>query len=121
MRGRLLGIIALAAALVSCGSKAPTAPTSPAPGGGTNHTISIVLGAYAGGNGFSPTSLSIPVGDTVTWQNNDTVDHTATANDGSFDSGAITPHGSFSFRFTKAGTVSYKCTIHGFGASISVQ
>ena len=119
MRTRVLGIIALAAAVGACGSK--PSPTSPSSTGGTTHTVTIVLGAYSGGNGFSPSSLSIKVGDTVTWQNNDSVVHTATATDGTFDSGQIAPNGNYSFKFTKAGTVNYTCTIHGFAAAVTVQ
>jgi plastocyanin len=120
---RLLGIIGMALVLASCGSSpaSPTAPTTPTPGGGTTHTVLIVLGAYSGGNGFSPATLTIPVGDTVSWQNQDTVQHTATANDGTFDSGLIAAAGSFSFKFTRAGTFHYKCTIHGFSGTVTVQ
>src|SRR6476620_723459 len=40
---------------------------------------------------FSPASLSVTPGTTVTWVNNDGVAHTVTADDGTFDSGSIAP------------------------------
>ena len=61
---------------------------------------------------FTPPSLTVPMGTTVTWTNKDMVQHTATADDKSFDSGQLAPGASFSFTFTKAGTFTYKCTIH---------
>jgi plastocyanin len=62
---------------------------------------------------FTPGSLSVSVGTTVKWTNNDGVTHTVTANDGSsFDSGPIAAGASFSFKFMTAGTFNYHCTIH---------
>ena len=61
---------------------------------------------------FSPTSLTVTAGTTVTWKNNDNTTHTATADDGSFDSGNIAPGASFSHTFSAAGTIAYHCSIH---------
>jgi hypothetical protein len=61
---------------------------------------------------FSPPSVTIAVGDTVTWHNSGQAPHTATANDGSFDTGTINAGGSGSHTFNSAGTFSYICTIH---------
>jgi plastocyanin len=61
---------------------------------------------------FSPASVTVAVGDTVTWHNAGQAPHTATADDGSFDTGTINSGGSGSHRFTTAGTFSYICTIH---------
>jgi LPXTG-motif cell wall-anchored protein len=61
---------------------------------------------------FSSASVTIAVGDTVTWHNSGQAPHTATANDGSFDTGTINSGGSGSHTFNSAGTFSYICTIH---------
>ncbi len=66
---------------------------------------------------FMPMEVTIPVGTTVTWINNDEAEHTVTAGDGLFDSGNImtanvAPGASFSFTFTEPGTYEYTCTIH---------
>jgi plastocyanin len=61
---------------------------------------------------FSPSSLTINVGDRVTWTNSDSVAHTATATGGAFDTGDIGQGQSASVRFTKAGTYAYYCTPH---------
>lgn len=71
---------------------------------------------------FSPATLSVKVGDKVTWTNQDSVAHTATADDNSFDTGTIAQGQSGSFTFTKAGTYTYHCSIHpNMTATIIVQ
>jgi plastocyanin len=61
---------------------------------------------------FAPASSSVHVGDTITWTNQDAIGHTATATDGSFNTGTINQGKSGSHTFTKAGTFAYICSIH---------
>jgi plastocyanin len=61
---------------------------------------------------FSPRTIEIRVGDTVTWTNRDGVAHTATAQNGSFDTGLLEEGESGSVRFRSAGTYRYVCTPH---------
>jgi plastocyanin len=61
---------------------------------------------------FAPTSLTIKAGSTVTWTNHDDEPHTVVSTTGLFRSGALDTNESFSFRFEKAGTYSYACSIH---------
>ena len=61
---------------------------------------------------YSPNPISVTAGATVTWVNNDTTTHTATATDNSWNSGNIAPGGNFSRTFPTAGTFQYNCTIH---------
>jgi LPXTG-motif cell wall-anchored protein len=61
---------------------------------------------------FSPSSVTVNVGDTVTWSNDGPTVHTATANDGSFDTGILNKGESGSATFDQAGTISYICTPH---------
>ena len=63
---------------------------------------------------FQPMITTVSTGTTITWYNNDTVDHTVTSTSGptSFDSGVIRPGETFSFTFTEAGTYDYHCTLH---------
>lgn len=66
------------------------------------------------GFAFSPNSLSIRTGTTVTWKNNDPMAHTATSVSGTpaFDSGTLANGASYSFTFATAGTWTYKCSFH---------
>jgi plastocyanin len=61
---------------------------------------------------FAPLSLSVTVGSTVTWTNQDDEPHTVASDAGLFRSGAMDTHESFSFRFDKPGTYHYACSIH---------
>jgi plastocyanin len=65
------------------------------------------------GFAFSPSTVTVSVGDTVTWTNNDGATHTATADGGQFDTGNISGGGgSDSVTFNSAGTFAYHCQIH---------
>jgi plastocyanin len=61
---------------------------------------------------FSPSSVTVAVGDTVTWHNTGQAPHNATADDGSFKTQDLNNGQSASHTFTQAGTFSYICTIH---------
>lgn len=61
---------------------------------------------------FSPATLTITAGDTVTWTNTDAVAHTATSTTGAFDSGELAQGASYSVTFTTPGTYDYLCTPH---------
>ena len=63
---------------------------------------------------FKPASVTIPVGATVTWKNLDDDPHTATADDGSFNSKGLAQGDTYSHAFTKPGTYRYHCTVHPF-------
>ncbi len=63
---------------------------------------------------FTPPSTTVHVGDTITWTNDGPSSHTATASDGSFNTGTLSKGQSASHTFTKAGTFAYVCTIHPF-------
>lgn len=60
---------------------------------------------------FSPTRVTIKIGDSVTWVNKDPVPHTATADDGSFDF-ALLGGESASRRFNAVGSFSFYCRPH---------
>lgn len=61
---------------------------------------------------FQPAALTVPVGTTVKWTNNDSTGHTVTADDGSFTSQRLGSGTTFSQTFAKAGTFAYHCSIH---------
>jgi plastocyanin len=72
-------------------------------------TTNVTINNYT----FMPGTVTVHPGDSVTWSNQDSIPHTATAVDGtSFDSGTIVPGASWSFTFKKAGAYKYHCAIH---------
>ncbi|MEP7204822.1 MAG: cupredoxin family copper-binding protein [Candidatus Saccharibacteria bacterium] len=72
------------------------------------------------GNAFNPTTITINKGETITWQNNDSVMHRIAADDGSFDLGDQAGGAKVKFTFNTAGTFNYHCTIHSFMKGIVV-
>jgi len=82
----------------------------------TTHIVTV------GDNFFSPSSLTIQVGDTVEWRNaTGGMAHNVTANDGSFASTTASSF-TFSHTFNSAGSVGYRCTIHaGMTGTITVE
>lgn len=70
---------------------------------------------------FSPATVRVSRGDTITWRNNDVVPHTATSQ-GQFDSGAIAPGKTFSKKMDRPGAYDYICTYHpGMKGRIEVK
>jgi len=61
---------------------------------------------------FQPTTLTIPVGATVTWTNKDDEPHTVRSDTGLFKSTAMDTNESYSFTFAKPGTYHFTCSIH---------
>jgi plastocyanin len=79
-----------------------------AEGAATTHEVDITDFS------FTPSTLEVRVGDTVTWTNNDAVPHTATQDPAGsgFQSGTIASGGSFSHTFEDAGEFAYFCEFH---------
>jgi len=117
MNLRIASLAALLAFSAGC-SSSTTAPT-PTPG----TPVSIVTGSSnLTTTAYNPNPVSVAVGGTVTWTNNDTTAHTSTGDNGSWNSGSIAPGASFSMTFATAGTFTYHCTIHpGMVGTVTVQ
>jgi amicyanin len=78
--------------------------------GSSPKKIAVSISGYA----FKPASLTINVGDTVTWTNMDSAPHTVTSSSGpdKLDSPELQKGQSWSFTFRKAGSYSYYCAVH---------
>lgn len=61
---------------------------------------------------FNPPNITIEVGSTVTWTNEDPVEHTTTADNGEWDSGLMAQGDTFNHTFEEAGTFTYHCIPH---------
>lgn len=81
--------------------------------------LALALPAYAAGHAvqikgmkFSPARLEVAAGDTITFTNTDSRRHTATALDGSFDTGRLASGKSATVRISAAGKHAFKCMFH---------
>lgn len=83
----------------------------------SQESVSITIGAADEGNlePFFPQAINVMPGSTVSWTNEDSTEHTITA-DGSgaplFDSGPIPPGMIWDNAFDSVGTFGYHCSIH---------
>jgi len=82
--------------------------SEPAPSGEAAKSEKVEIVEFA----YQPDPVVVQVGGKVIWQNQDTAPHTATADDGSFDTGTIEKGKLGSATFKEAGTFTYFCEIH---------
>ncbi|WP_405868627.1 plastocyanin/azurin family copper-binding protein [Streptomyces sp. NBC_00005] len=103
---RLTFLRTLLAALVVAGA----ATVLPAPAAQAATTHQVLMSGYA----FSPRTLTITAGDTVTWTNQDQAPHDVKTTSGpaSVHSPMLDKGGTWSHTFTTPGTYGYVCTVH---------
>ncbi len=101
MKKLLLPLVAVAALVVGA-APATTASTA-------TKTVQIKRSA------FSPSTVTIKTGDSITWKNVDTQNHQVVSNNGSFVSPILGPGKSYSHRFDAAGTYHYH---YGLNAAV---
>lgn len=125
----LLLVLTLGLFGTACGgSSNPTATTAgqgPSPTtvgsdttAGSGSTVQVIMNNRA----YDPATVTVKVGDTVMWVNQDSPQHDVVADNGEFKSDLFDKGATFSFTFTKAGTYPYHCSIHpGMVGTVIVQ
>jgi YVTN family beta-propeller protein len=73
-------------------------------------TAAVTIAQFA----FSPVTLTVVKGQSVTWTNSDPVEHTTTTDMPGWDSGPLPPGATFTTTFDTPGTYAYHCDIHPF-------
>ncbi len=122
----LLGFVAIATAMVfvaaGCGNDTASETTSTSSTSTSTQEATSTASVNIQSLAFSPASTAVKAGGTVTFTNNDSTSHTATADDGSFDTGTLAPGQSKSVTVTKVGSVSFHCNFHSsMTGTINVQ
>jgi|SRR5215213_297248 len=113
-------LVALSLAFAACGGDGSddssgggatvteTGGSEAAPSGEAARSEKVEIVEFA----YQPEPVVVAVGGKVIWQNEDSAPHTATADDGSFDTGTLDKGKLKSETFKKAGTFPYFCEIH---------
>jgi plastocyanin len=114
-------LVLLAFGLVACGDSGDDSTSegggettsepsgnAPAPSGEAVRAAKVKIVEFT----YGPDPVTVQVGGKVIWQNEDTAPHTATADDGSFDTGTLERGKIKSETFKQAGTYPYFCEIH---------
>lgn len=111
----LAAVVAFSLFFSACQAGAPVTPPSQQGASNTQQTAPVVGTKISiSGNAFSPSNLSVKVGQTVTWTNSDGYAHTVVSDDGTINSGNLDTGKTFSSSFSKTGTYAYHCSIHPY-------
>lgn len=124
MKRSILAVAALVCA-AACGSSNYGSSSGATSTGGTTGNGAITVDAQS--SRFSPATITVSPGQTVTWKNMDSIDHTVTSGtngqpDGKFDH-VLHPGDTFQFTFSQAGSYPYFCRYHfsmGMTGTVSV-
>ena len=99
--------VLLAAAVIPSWTPKAAAQNAPAQSAATAGAVSIDNFT------FTPASLTVKAGTTVTWTNKDDIPHGIASSDNAFKkSRALDTDDNFSFTFTTPGTYQYFCYVH---------
>ena len=102
----MVAILLFSALIFSCDKDDDTSP----------NTVSI------GDDVFSPGTITVDMGTTITWTNNGADWHTVTSDGAVFDSGTMDPGDTYSRTFNTAGTFPYHCENHiGMNGTVIVN
>lgn len=108
----LIGLFAARRQPVIVAAPAPTLTPTPVPPPLPNHVNIVPNASDDAAASYDPATMVVRVGQKVTWVNLDQVDHTATAENGAFDTGVLSPGQSASWTPTKPGIYRYGCYIY---------
>lgn len=112
MRTFPLGFVAISALLLTACASQNTNPSPVAPASESSSVAATGNAVTIAHFQFSPQSITVKAGTTVTWTNNDSVSHTVTGDNGGPGSSGLSNGQSYSYTFTTPGTYTYHCTIH---------
>ncbi|MDW5595153.1 plastocyanin/azurin family copper-binding protein [Conexibacter stalactiti] len=103
----------------SAPAETSTTAGSDAPATNSGDGVEVVMKGIA----YSPSTITVRVGQEITWVNEDDVLHDVVSTDGERIESELFPNGeSFSFTPTRSGSIHYVCTIHpGMEGSITVE
>jgi plastocyanin len=103
----VVGLIAAQSQSRTVAAPAPTAAPTVIPTPLPNHVNIVADSTNASSGLYVPTTLTVQVGHTVTFVNDDTVSHSVVADNGTFNSGVLTPGETFTWKPKKAGRYEY--------------
>ena len=123
LQGIAVGILMSSALVVAgCGSDSAS-PTAPPSSGGGDGTRDNPITVFITNSVYSPNPLTVRAGQYVNFKNNDSIVHSATFDNGTYESGDIPPFSAHdvAVAMTSTGTFTFRCRMHGERGSIVVQ
>ncbi len=116
----MLALLLVGAGCSGASTPSPTAGTPSAPSANTEPTtptaetvpaaeaVTVAISNFA----FSPSSVTVKQGTTITWKQEDSVPHTVTGDTGGPNSALLKKGESYTYKFENAGTFPYHCATH---------
>ncbi len=92
--------------LTGCYSQTPPATSNSTDAINAASEVSVEISGFA----FTPSTLTIAKGTTVTWTQKDAAPHTVTSS--AFDSGTLNAGQTYSRTFDEIGSFDYRCNFH---------
>jgi plastocyanin len=124
LRALLAAISILSVPMVACHSSAnPTAPSNGNTSGSGTGTSDSPITVFITNSAYSPNPLTVKVGQYVNFKNNDGIVHSATFDNGTYESGDIPPDSAHdaAVPMMTSGTFTFHCRLHGEKGSIVVN
>jgi len=115
-------VLLMSASLATSGcDSTPASPTTPSSGSGDGSSGNPIT-VFITNSTYSPNPLTVKVGQYVNFKNNDSIVHSATFDNGTYESGDIPPLSAHDppVAMTKTGTFGFHCRLHGEKGSIVV-
>ena len=111
--------VALASSGCDSASSSPTTPSSGSGDGSSGNPITV----FITNSTYSPNPLTVKAGQYVNFKNNDSIAHSATFDNGAYESGDIPPLSAHDapVAMTTTGTFGFHCRLHGEKGSIVVR
>jgi plastocyanin len=117
----MLAEVLICSALIATGCSSSSSPTAASTGSGTG-TSGDPITVFITNSSYSPDPLTVKVGQYVNFKNNDAIVHSATFDNGTYESGDIpaTSAHDAPVAMMTVGTFSFHCRFHGEKGSIAV-
>ena len=119
----IVGGVVMGSALLAAACGSDSSPSSPTPGSGSgNGTAGNPITVFITNSTYSPNPLTVKVGQYVNFKNNDSIQHSATFDNGTYESGDIPPLSAHDEPVAQSspGTYAFHCRMHGEKGSIVV-
>jgi plastocyanin len=120
---RLVPVVLMCSAVIASGCGRSSNPTTPTPGSGSGTgTADSPITVFITNSVYSPNPLTVKAGQFVNFKNNDANAHSATFDNGMYESGDIPPFSAHDVpvAMTATGTFAFHCRMHGERGSIVV-
>src|SRR5437588_490157 len=108
----LIGVLAGRSQPSTIAAPVPTAIPTPTPIPAADQVLILPASNDSSSGTYVPATLTLKVGQTVTFTNADTTDHTATADNGAFNTGVLSYGQSAQWTPKKSGRYTYSDFLH---------